>query len=84
MGEKKRLVEYNVALVGDTRKRRVTAGNALGAIGDELNVDGIRCKVIAHLWRRGEPETLLCRRLAAGAEDDQAIRERRWWLPGWH
>jgi hypothetical protein len=78
------LVEYNVALVGDDRKRRIAARNTPGAIGDELNVDGIRCRVIAHLWRRGEPETLLCRRLTSGGKGEQAIRDRGWWLPGWH
>jgi hypothetical protein len=81
---KGRLAEYNVALVGEDRERRVAAGRTPGAIGDELDVDGIRCQVIAHLWREGEPETLLCRRLATAPEDKPVIRERGWWLPGWH
>jgi hypothetical protein len=79
-----RLVEYNIALVGEDRERRVAAGSTPGAIGDELDVDGVRCEVIAHLWRVGEPETLLCRRLATAAEDKPVLRERGWWLPGWH
>jgi len=74
------LVEYNVALVGEERERRVAAASTPGAIGDELDVDGIRCKVIAHLWRVGEPETLLCRRLTTAAEDEPVVRERGWWV----
>jgi hypothetical protein len=78
-----RSVEYNVALVGEARERRIAAGSTPGSIGDELEVDGIRCQVIAHLWRVGEPETLLCRRVATAPKDKPVMRERGWWLPGW-
>ena len=76
---------YKVAIVGDDRYRRVGVGNEPVAIGDELAVDGIRCEVIGHLWRVGEPETLLCRCLIrAAAVDEPVSRERGWWSTDWH
>ena len=76
---------YKVAIVGDDRYRRVGVGNEPVAIGDELAVDGIRCEVIGHLWRVGEPETLLCRCLIrAAAVDEPVSHERGWWSTDWH
>ena len=88
MGQQKassegRLVEYDVALVGEDRRRRIRDRGTPRAIGDEFEVEGIRCKVIAHMWRVGQPETLLCRRLTTAARDEVFLPERAWWLPGW-
>lgn len=88
MGEQKassegRLVEYNVALVGEGERRRITGRSTPRGIGDEFEVDGIRCKVIAHMWRVGQPETLLCRRLTTAVRNEAFLPERAWWLPGW-
>jgi len=71
---------YKVAIVGDDRYRRVGVGNEPVAIGDELARE-----VIGHLWRVGEPETLLCRCLIrAAAVDEPVSRERGWWSTDWH